>query len=80
VYDLVAWWAAEAKEIDRARQALRLLWLEISDREDPFAAITGPASPIAPNFYPFRFGVWRLIRRIPKKCIWRIDNLSRLCA
>jgi hypothetical protein len=38
-YDLVAWWAAEGREIDRARRALRLQRLEVSDREDPFAAI-----------------------------------------
>jgi hypothetical protein len=39
VYGLVAWWAAEGREIDRARRALRLLRFEISDREDPFGAI-----------------------------------------
>jgi hypothetical protein len=39
VYALVAWWAAEGCEIDRARRALRLQQLEVSDREDPFAAV-----------------------------------------
>jgi hypothetical protein len=39
VYGLVAWWAAEGREIDRARRALRLQRLEVSDREDPFASI-----------------------------------------
>jgi hypothetical protein len=39
VYELVAWWTAEGREIDRARRALRLQRLEISGREDPFAAI-----------------------------------------
>jgi hypothetical protein len=39
VYDLVAWWAAEGREIDRARRALRLQRLEVSDREDAFAAV-----------------------------------------
>jgi hypothetical protein len=39
VYGLVAWWTAERRERDRARQALRLRRLEISDREDPFAAV-----------------------------------------
>ena len=39
VYDLVAWWTAEGREVDRARRALRLGRLEASDREDPFAAI-----------------------------------------
>jgi hypothetical protein len=39
VYGLVAWWAAEGQEIGRARRALRLQRLELSDREDPFAAI-----------------------------------------
>jgi hypothetical protein len=39
VYDLVAWWTAESREIDRARRALRSQRLELSDREDPFAAI-----------------------------------------
>jgi hypothetical protein len=39
VYNLVAWWAAEGREVDRARRALRLQRLEVSDREDPFAAV-----------------------------------------
>jgi hypothetical protein len=39
VYGLVAVWAAEGREIDRARRALRLGRLEVSDREDPFAAV-----------------------------------------
>jgi hypothetical protein len=39
VYAVVRWWAAEARENDRSRRALRLLQLEASDREDPFAAI-----------------------------------------
>jgi hypothetical protein len=39
VYDLVAWWAAEGREIDRARGALRLQLLKVSGREDPFAAV-----------------------------------------
>jgi hypothetical protein len=39
VYDLVSWWTAEGREVDRARRALRLQRLEVSDREDPFAAI-----------------------------------------
>jgi hypothetical protein len=39
VYALVAWWAAEGREVDRARRALRLGRLEVVDREDPFAAI-----------------------------------------
>jgi hypothetical protein len=39
VYGLIAWWSAEGRETDRARRALRLQRLEVSDREDPFAAI-----------------------------------------
>jgi hypothetical protein len=39
VYGLVAWWTAEGREIDRARRALSLQRLAVSDREDPFAAI-----------------------------------------
>jgi hypothetical protein len=39
VYGLVAWWSAEGKEIDRARRALRLQRLDVSDREDAFAAV-----------------------------------------
>jgi hypothetical protein len=39
VYGLVSWWAAEERAIDRARRALRLQRLEVSEREDPFAAI-----------------------------------------
>jgi hypothetical protein len=39
VYGLVAWWASDGREIDRARRALRLQRLEVVDREDPFAVI-----------------------------------------
>jgi hypothetical protein len=39
VYDLVAWWSGEGREFDRARRALRLHRLKVSDREDPFAAV-----------------------------------------
>jgi hypothetical protein len=39
VYALVTWWAADGRETDRSRRALRLLQLETSDREDPFAAV-----------------------------------------
>jgi hypothetical protein len=39
VYGLVAWWAAEGREIERARRALRLQRLKVSDREDPFASV-----------------------------------------
>jgi hypothetical protein len=39
VHGLVAWWAAEGRDLDRARRALCLQRLEVSDREDPFAAI-----------------------------------------
>jgi hypothetical protein len=39
VYGLVAWWTAEGREIERARRALNLRLLNVSDREDPFAAI-----------------------------------------
>ena len=38
-YGLIAVWAAENGEIDRARRALRLQRLKVSDREDAFAAI-----------------------------------------
>jgi hypothetical protein len=39
VYGLVSWWTAEGREVDRARRALRLQRLEVSEREDAFAAI-----------------------------------------
>ena len=39
VYDLVTWWAAEGREVERARRALRLRLLDVPEREDPFAAI-----------------------------------------
>jgi hypothetical protein len=32
-------WAAEGREIDRARRALRLQRLDVSHREDPFGAV-----------------------------------------
>ena len=39
VYDLVIWWAAEQRDVERARRALWSRRLEVSAREDPFAAI-----------------------------------------
>ncbi len=39
VYDLVACWTAEGRDVDRARRALRLQRLKVSDREDPFASV-----------------------------------------
>ena len=39
VYDLVTWWAAEERHVERARRALWSRRLEVSEREDPFAAI-----------------------------------------
>jgi hypothetical protein len=49
VYGLVAWWTAEGRKVDRARRALCLCRLELSYREDPFAAVirctADPAKP-----------------------------------
>jgi hypothetical protein len=49
VYGLVAVWNAEGREVERARRALRLQRLDVSDREGPFAAIirctADPAKP-----------------------------------
>ena len=39
VYELVTWWAAEGREVERARRALRSRLLDVPEREDPFAAI-----------------------------------------
>jgi hypothetical protein len=39
VYGLVAVWTAEGQEIDRARRALGLQRLDVSDRENPFASV-----------------------------------------
>jgi hypothetical protein len=39
VYGLVAVWAAEGRDVERARRALRLLRFEVSDREGLFAAV-----------------------------------------
>jgi hypothetical protein len=39
VYGLVAWWAAEGREIDRSHRALRTQLLKVSEREYPFAAV-----------------------------------------
>ena len=39
VFDLVAWWAAEKRALDRAHKALRLRNMTPFDDEDPFAAI-----------------------------------------
>ena len=39
VFDLVAWWAAENRALERAHKALRLQSICPFDREEPFAAI-----------------------------------------
>jgi hypothetical protein len=39
VYGLMAWWAAEGREIDRARRALCLMRLDPASCRDPFAAV-----------------------------------------
>jgi hypothetical protein len=39
VFDLVAWWTADNLAVGRARKALRLRNLALSDHEEPFAAI-----------------------------------------
>jgi hypothetical protein len=39
VFDLVAWWAAENRALERARKALRLQRICPFDREEPFAAV-----------------------------------------
>jgi hypothetical protein len=39
VYGLVAVWVAEGLAVDRARRALRLQRLAVSEREDPFAVV-----------------------------------------
>jgi hypothetical protein len=47
VFDLVAWWSAEGRAVERAQRALRLNNIRPSDRDEPFAAIirctAGPA-------------------------------------
>jgi hypothetical protein len=39
VYELVTWWAAEERAVERARRALRTRLLDVPEHEDPFAAI-----------------------------------------
>ena len=39
VFDLVAWWAAENRALERAHKALRLQRICPFDGEDPFAAV-----------------------------------------
>jgi len=39
VYNLVTWWAAEGRAVERAWRALRSRRLDVPEREDPFAAI-----------------------------------------
>jgi hypothetical protein len=39
VFDLVAWWMAENRALERARKALRLRHINPFDHEEPFAAV-----------------------------------------
>jgi hypothetical protein len=39
VFDLVMWWAAEDREISRARWALQLQHVDLAANDEPFAAV-----------------------------------------
>jgi hypothetical protein len=39
VFDLVAWWAAENRALERAQKALRMRHIIPSDHDEPFAAV-----------------------------------------
>jgi hypothetical protein len=39
VFELVAWWMAEGRALERAQKALRLRWIIPADHDEPFAAI-----------------------------------------
>jgi hypothetical protein len=39
VFNLVTWWMADGHALDRARWALRLRNIDLSDHDEPFAAI-----------------------------------------
>jgi hypothetical protein len=39
IFNLVAWWTAENRALDRAHKALRLQNIKPSDHDEPFAAI-----------------------------------------
>jgi hypothetical protein len=39
VFDLVAWWAAERRALERAHKALRLRHINPFENEEPFAAV-----------------------------------------
>src|SRR6516225_2332854 len=39
VFELVAWWMAENRAVERAQKALRLRHITRFDQEEPFAAI-----------------------------------------
>jgi hypothetical protein len=80
VFALVTWWSAEGREIDRARRALLLQRLKVSDREDPFAAIIRcTADPPRPTSEPGASGrdlcgTRRRTSRIPSPWISSSDE------
>jgi hypothetical protein len=39
VFDVVAWWNAEGRALERARKALRLQHLDLPNIDEPFAAV-----------------------------------------
>ena len=47
VFDLVAWWAAENRALERAQKALSLRHITPFDQEEPFAAIIRCTSDLA---------------------------------
>ena len=49
VYDLVTWWAAEQRDVERARRALCSRRLDVPEREDPSLPSSG-APPTRPEW------------------------------
>ena len=76
VFELVAWWMAENRALERAQKALRLRHIIPFDQEEPFAAIIRcTADPAKVDKRPrskwSRALRWALVQKIPSEPLLR---------
>jgi hypothetical protein len=75
VFELVAWWMAENRALERAHKALRLRHINPFDDEEPFAAIIRSFSrPAASRAAVRRLAASSMAAHRPVKPILQIDS------
>jgi hypothetical protein len=76
VFDLVAWWAAEHRALERAHKALRLRRICPFDGEEPFAAIIRCTADPAKADKRTR-SKWSRVLRYALRCNFNSEPLDR---